>query len=192
MWEGSGERGESLAFCQADGVRWLYLLRHAKSSWDAPELADIDRPLAGRGRRDAEAMATYLHEQGIVPALVLCSPARRTRQTLKPLKRWLTGSRIEFEDGLYAASADRLLRSVHEIDDGVRSALLIAHEPGIRQLALLLAGGGDEEAMARVEEKFPTGALAGLALPSGRWAALAPGDAELRWFVRPKDLRDGA
>ena len=180
-----------LCFWQAGGVRWLYLLRHAKSSWDAPELADIDRPLAGRGRRDAKAMAGYMREQGIVPALILCSPAKRTRQTLKPLKRWLTGSRIAFEDGLYAASTDRLLRSVQEIDDGVRSALLIAHEPGIRELALLLAGSGDPDALTRVEEKFPTGALAGLALPSERWTALAPGDAELRWFVRPKDLRDG-
>ncbi len=173
-------------------MRWLYLLRHAKSSWDAPELADIDRPLAGRGRRDAEAMATYMHQQGIVPALVLCSPARRTRQTLKPLKRWLTGSRIVIDDGLYGASADRMLRRVNEIDDEVSSALLIAHEPGIRELALLLAGSGDQEALRRVDEKFPTGALAGLAVSAQRWAALAPGDAELRWFVRPKDLGGGS
>lgn len=172
-------------------VRWLYLLRHAKSSWDDPELADIDRPLAGRGRRDAEAMAAYLREQGIVPALVLCSPARRARQTLKPLKARLSGSRVVIDEGLYAASADRLLRSVHEIDDAVPSALLIAHEPGIRQLALLLAGSGEEQARSRVEEKFPTGALAALAVSAGHWSALAPGDAELRWFVRPKDLREG-
>ena len=171
-------------------MRWLYLLRHAKSSWDAPELADIDRPLAARGRRDAEAIATYLHEQAIVPALVLCSPARRARQTLKPLKRWLTESQIVIEDALYAASADRLLGSVHEIEDAVSSALLIAHEPGIREVALLLARKGDEDALDRVREKFPTCALAGLAIPSGHWRELAPGGAELRWFVSPKDLRD--
>lgn len=171
-------------------VRWLYLLRHAKSSWDAPELADVERPLAGRGRRDAEAMAAYLHEQGIVPALVLCSPARRARQTLKPLQQGLRGSRVVIEDGLYAASADRLLRSVHGIGDEVPSAMLIAHEPGIREVALLLAGRGEQKALARVREKFPTGSLAGLAISSEHWSALAPGDAELRWFVRPKDLRD--
>lgn len=171
-------------------VRWLYLLRHAKSSWDDPEADDIDRPLAPRGRRDAETMATYLHQHGIVPALVLCSPAQRTRETLKPLERWLAESRIVFDDGLYAASADLLLRTVQNIDDEVPSALLIAHEPGIRQLALLLAGGGDPDALTRVDEKFPTGALAALAVSSEHWATLASGDAELRWFVRPKDLRD--
>lgn len=172
-------------------VRWLYLLRHAKSSWDTPDLADIDRPLAGRGRRDAEAMAAYLHRQSIVPGLVLCSPARRTRQTLKPLKRWLSGSSIVFDDGLYAASADQLLARVQEIDDGVESALLIAHEPAIRELGLLLAGEGDQAARTRMEEKFPTGALAALALASDHWSSIRPADADLRWFVRPKDIRDG-
>jgi phosphohistidine phosphatase len=173
-------------------VRWLYLLRHAKSSWDTPDLADIDRPLAGRGRRDAEAMAAYLDRQNIVPALVLCSPARRTRQTLKPLRKGLAGSSIVFDDALYGASADQLLQRVQEVEDGVESAMLIAHEPGIRELGLLLAGKGDRAAHARLEEKFPTGALAALALPSEHWRAIAPGDAELCWFVRPRDLRDAA
>lgn len=171
-------------------VRCLYLLRHAKSSWDTPDLADIDRPLAARGRRDAEAMAAYLHQQSIVPALVLCSPARRTRQTLKPLKRWVPASAIVFDDTLYAAPVDRLLDRVQEIDDSVSSAMLIAHEPGIRELGLLLAGKGDATARARMEEKFPTGALAALALSSDHWRSIRSGEADLQWFVRPKDLRD--
>lgn len=172
-------------------VRWLYLLRHAKSSWDTPDLADIDRPLAGRGRRDAEAMAAYMHQQSIVPSLVLCSPSRRTRQTLKPFNRWLPGSSIVFDDALYAASAEELLRCVQEIDDRVRSAMLIAHEPGIRELGLLLAGKAEATARARMEEKFPTGALATLALPADSWRSIEPGVGELSSFVRPKDLRDG-
>lgn len=135
-------------------------------------------------------MAAYLHRESIVPALVLCSPARRTRQTLKPLKKYLAGSSIEFDDALYAAPADRLLHRVQEIEDGVESAMLIAHEPGIRELGLLLAGKGDEAARTRMEEKFPTGALATLVLSIDRWSSIAPGEAELRWFVRPKELRD--
>lgn len=169
-------------------MRWLYLLRHAKSDWDEPGVEDIDRPLAARGRRDAGAMAGYLHDQGIVPAVVLCSSARRTRQTLKPLRQWLTGSRVIVDDALYGASADRLLRSVRAIEEEIPSALVIAHEPGIRQLTLLLAEGGDEAARARVETKFPTGALAALALADDDWSQVAPGAAELRWFVAPKDL----
>jgi phosphohistidine phosphatase len=137
-------------------------------------------------------MAAYLERQNIVPALVLCSPARRTRQTLKPLRKALPGSSVVFDDALYGASADQLLRRVQEVDDSVESALLIAHEPGIRELGLLLAGKGDRAARTRLEEKFPTGALAALALPSEHWGWIAPGDAELSWFVRPRDLRDGA
>lgn len=170
-------------------MRWLYLLRHAKSSWDDPELSDVDRPLAARGRRDADAMAAHLHNEGIVPEVVLCSSSKRTRQTLKPLRPFLGASRIVVDDALYGASADRLLRSVHALDDEVSSALVIAHAPGIRDLTLLLVGKGDEEALARVQEKFPTGALAALALESGGWAAIGPGKAGLRWFLTPKQLR---
>jgi phosphohistidine phosphatase len=63
-------------------VRTLHLLRHAKSSWDDPSLADRDRPLAPRGLRAGRAIAAYLREHGIAPGLVLCSPAARTRETL--------------------------------------------------------------------------------------------------------------
>lgn len=170
-------------------MRWLYLLRHAKSSWDDPGLADIDRPLAPRGRRDAAAMAAYFEQERIVPAVVLCSSSKRTRQTLKPLRSGLAESRIVIDDALYGAPADRLLRSLRALDDEVPSALVIAHEPGIRELTLLLAGKGDDEALSRVEEKFPTGALAALALAAGGWDALAPDQAELRWFLTPSDLR---
>lgn len=172
-------------------VRWLYLLRHAKSSWEAPPGADIERPLAGRGRRDAKAMAWYLHEQGVVPALVLCSPARRARQTLKPLQKWLTETRVVIDEALYGAPADRLLRRVRDIEEEVASVMVIAHEPGTRELALLLAGGGHDAVRRRVEEKFPTAALAALAVPGADWGSLGPGGAELRWFVTPKDLGAG-
>src|SRR5438876_10156760 len=94
----------------------LYLLRHAKSSWEDVALADHDRPLASRGRRASRTIAAHLRKQAIVPSLVLCSSARRTRETLERIRAGL-GEEIEvqIEDGLYAASASDLLARLHPV-----------------------------------------------------------------------------
>ncbi len=166
-------------------MRRLYLLRHAKSSWDDPSLADHDRPLAPRGRKAARRLGAHLSEEGIEPELVLCSSARRTRETLERLGGAVGGSTVEVEEGLYAADADALADRLRAVPDEVRSVLLIGHNPGLEELALDLAGRG--EALARLEEKFPTGALAALEL-STSWAGLSPGSAELTAFVVPREL----
>jgi phosphohistidine phosphatase len=160
----------------------LFLLRHTKSSWDDPGLADHDRPLAPRGRRAAKRMGRYLHDEGIAPELVLCSSARRARETLELV---CPPGRIQLEPELYGASADELVGRLRLVPDDVRSVMLIGHNPAMQDLALLLAGGGAE--LARVERKFATGAVATLTLDGG-WHALRPGCAELTGFVRPKDL----
>jgi phosphohistidine phosphatase len=167
-------------------VRRLFLLRHAKSSWDDPQLTDHDRPLALRGRRASEVMADYLGRERIAPELVICSSAARTRETLQ---RVIGGrdDQIEarVERGLYMASADELLDRVRAVPGEVESVMLIGHNPGIQTLALSLAGGGEK--IARVRKKFPTGALATLEF-NGAWDELRPGGAELVSFVRPKEL----
>jgi phosphohistidine phosphatase len=172
-------------------VKRLYLLRHAKSSWDEPTLADSDRPLAPRGRRAAKLMASHLGRKGISPELVLCSPARRTRQTLKRIAPALgKKADVRIEPRLYAASDAILLEELHELPDQVNSVLLIGHNPGIQDLALSLARPGSES--LRVRNKFPTAALATLEF-DGRWRELAAGSAELVSFVKPKELsREGA
>jgi phosphohistidine phosphatase len=167
-------------------MKRLYLLRHAKSSWDDPTLADHDRPLAPRGRRAAEAMAQHLRQEGISPELVLCSPSARTRQTLTGVAPGLgEDADVRIESELYAASAATLLEVLHEVPDEVSSVMLIAHNPGIQDLAVSLAGGGP--AVERMRSKFPTAALATLEL-HGSWRELAPEGAELVTFVKPKDL----
>jgi phosphohistidine phosphatase len=164
-------------------VRRLYLLRHAKSSWDDPALADRDRPLAQRGRKASKLIAAHLRDEGVAPDLVLCSPAKRTRQTLK--RTGLDAGDVRFDDELYAASAGELLAVVNGIDDDVDSAMVIGHNPGVQDLALQLAGSGPE--ISAMRTKFPTAALATLAF-SGSWRGLAPGGAELVAFVKPKQL----
>lgn len=160
--------------------RRLILLRHAKSSWDDPTLADHDRPLAPRGRGAAKLIRSYLREQPITISLVLCSSARRTRETVELVR---PAGELRVEDELYAASADRLLRRLQALPDDVETVLLVGHNPAIEELAAGLACDASDLA----GRKFPTGGLATLSFV-GTWRSLARGRAELVSFVTPKEL----
>jgi phosphohistidine phosphatase len=143
----------------------LYLLRHAKSSWDDPSLDDHDRPLSARGWRNAAALAEHVRAERIVPALVLCSTARRARETLAAMLAALDGELVvRVEDELYAASSSSLLARLRTVPDTTGPVLLIGHNPGLEELALLLAGD-------QAPERMPTGALVALST-SSPWAAL--------------------
>ena len=162
------------------------LLRHAKSAWT--DVPDQDRPLAKRGRRDAPAIGRWLRDHGYLPDVVVCSAARRTRQTWKLVAAELGGSpSVSFEPRAYAASALTLLYLVRELPGTYRAALLIGHNPGIEDLAASLAepSAGDDAPSPWM--KFPTAAVAALEFP-GDWPDLAPGQARLLDFVTPADL----
>lgn len=164
----------------------LYLLRHAKSSWADSTLPDRDRPLAPRGRRDAKRIARYLAGRGFEPDLVLCSSAGRARETLELVRPAFGASTVMLEEELYAASSDELLARIRLVPEAVASVMLIGHNPGLQQLAVVLASTGDE--LDRLEAKFPTAALATLALEK-TWSRLAQADAMLAAYVVPKQLR---
>jgi phosphohistidine phosphatase len=155
-------------------VKRLWLLRHAKSSWDDPGLPDPDRPLAPRGRRAADLLAAHLATSDVRPSVVLCSSSLRTRQTLAAILPALGDAlQIRIERALYVAGAAQLLERLRRLPNRVSSAMLIAHNPGIQDLAVALAAGGP--ALAGLGEKFPTGALAGLELDVERWPDLDHG-----------------
>jgi phosphohistidine phosphatase len=164
----------------------LYLLRHAKSSWKHSGLADHDRPLAGRGRRAADAIAGHMREQAIAPDLVLCSTARRARETTERIQSSLGTAPVIHEPGLYGASAASLLERLHRVPDEIASVLLIGHNPAIGDLALDLARPSPER--RALEVKFPTAALAELGVPICTWGDLDHNGAELVAFIRPRDL----
>jgi phosphohistidine phosphatase len=169
-------------------MRTLYLLRHAKSSWAEPALPDRQRPLAPRGRGDAKRIAKHLVRVEIRPELVLCSSAVRTRETLERLLVALgAGSTVRLEDELYGASAEQLLERIRLVPAATTSVMVIGHNPGIQALALLLADDGAD--LDRLEEKFPTAALATLTLQGTAWSQVAPGAAALTAYVVPKQLR---
>lgn len=168
------------------GPKRLYLLRHGKSDWDDPELADHERPLARRGRRASKAIARHLASEGIQPALVLCSSAARTRETLDRIAPALGSPEVEIEDELYGAGAGALRERLRQVPDGIDSVMLIGHNPGVESLALALAGGGED--LERMERKFPTAALATLTVPGDSWGELDEGRSELLAFVVPREL----
>ena len=133
-------------------------------------------------------MAGHLEAEGIRPDLVLCSPARRTRETLELVEYALgAGLEAKVDEALYGASEPELLARLKTLPEEVGSVMLVGHNPGVEELALALASHG--EGLARMSEKYPTAALATIDLPARRWDTVRRRSGELVGFVRPKDLR---
>lgn len=168
-------------------MKQLLLLRHAKSSWDDPGLADFERPLGGRGLKTAPLIGRELARRGWLPDLALVSPALRTRDTWRLVAAELPRHvPAEFAEELYEASAAAILARIQQAK--ASSLLVIGHNPGLQHLALRLAGAGsDEGVFKKIEAKFPTAALARFMVDDG-WTDLAFGGARLTHFTRPRDL----
>jgi phosphohistidine phosphatase len=167
-------------------MKILTLLRHAKSGWDDPAVRDFDRPLNPRGRRAARAIGAAMRARGMAFDHVLASPARRVVETIEEVARSYGPLSPDYEPRIYLASAATLLELVRGEDDRNRNLLLVGHNPGIEDLALLLAAPGGS--IGEVEAKYPTGAVAQIALPAGRWRGVEPGSGSLASFIRPRDL----
>jgi phosphohistidine phosphatase len=167
-------------------LRRLVVLRHAKSAW--PDgVADHERPLAPRGRRDAPAAGRALAEADCLPDLALCSTAVRARQTWElAAEQWGTPPAVRFDRRLYGADVPELLAAVHEVPDQVGTLLLIGHNPGLEELVLELAGDSLEDALDDVRTKFPTAATAILSWRGSTWDLLAPGTALLIAMTVPR------
>jgi phosphohistidine phosphatase len=162
----------------------LYLLRHAKAE---PKNAggDRDRVLSERGRADAKAIAAIISKRAVAPELVLCSGAARTRETLAIVLPALNPPpRIVVEDELYLTDGRQLLKRLCRVPEAVESLMLIGHNPGLQELALLLSDRRNGPQMAKLAEGFPTAALACLEalLP---WPTLEPGSATLTALLTP-------
>ncbi|MEP9371158.1 histidine phosphatase family protein [Mesorhizobium sp. KR1-2] len=169
----------------------LLLLRHAKSSWDDPAQADIDRPLAPRGRRDAPRIGRAIRKNGWRPKMALVSPAARTRETWQLAAAEMKHApKPTFRDALYEAAPGQLLAELHGTPESVNSLLMLGHNPGLQDFILRLAGeGSDGEALERLHNKFPTCGLARLEL-EGPWKKLGFGMARLTHCLRLKDFAE--
>ncbi len=162
-------------------------------------MEDAARPLSKRGRRAAAAIGKWLEDEGLRPSLVLCSTAKRTRETLDLLHGAL-GARvpIRLEPGLYLADAATLLARLQHIARDVPSVLVIAHNPGLQELVEELAaapGAASADIQARLHKKFPTAALARFRLKIDDWKLLSPdagsGTIKLIKVISPAQLDAG-
>ena len=168
----------------------LILLRHAKSSWKDPTLADHDRPLNTRDMAEAPVMGKAMAKHGLDPELVLCSPARRTRDTLAlVLPELKTEPKIVYEDGLYHGTPAEMLGLLHEVGTGIGRVLLVGHNPEIQEFALDLIGSGPKLLKDSLEAKYPTAGLVVLRFSAGGWKEVAVNSGKLELFLTPSDVK---
>jgi phosphohistidine phosphatase len=169
-------------------MRRLMLLRHAKSDRPAG-MPDHDRPLNRRGEYDAPLIGTYLARNALIADRVLCSTAERTRQTWDLVAGQLVNRPgVDFDERLYEAGAQAILGLLRTTAQKFHSLLVIGHNPGMHQLALMLIASGDVEARERLHEKFPTAALAVIDFALDEWGKLHPRSGRLDRFVTPRQL----
>jgi phosphohistidine phosphatase len=170
----------------------LMLLRHAKSSLAETGQDDLDRPLNDRGKRAAVAVGRYMASNNLVPRLVLCSPAQRTRETWDLVAGELPATpEVLFVAEIYdSGDGTALMECLRHRAGTAQSVLLIGHNPSIGELAQTLAGMGSPKLRERLEKKYPTAALAIFSFDLGNWQSLAAGSGRLLRFVRPADIID--
>lgn len=160
-------------------MKRLFLLRHAKSSWDDPSIADFDRPLNERGIRAAPFMGELMASRGIVPDIILSSPAVRARKTAELVKEssGFAGT-LAHDERIYEASLSTLVKVIAQIGDNLDSALIVGHNPGMEGAVSYLTGE---------THRMPTAALAGIQLRIDRWEATAERSGLLEFLLRPKE-----
>ena len=168
-------------------MRRLMLLRHAKSDWSSPGMPDRERPLNARGVTDARTMSIYLARHALVPDLVLCSSAERTRRTAEAIvEGWPAAVEITYSDRLYEATPETILSLVRTVAPQAHGLLVIGHNPGLHETARMLIAAGDIEPRERLHEKFPTAALAVIDFPIDAWSKLHRQSGRLDRFVTPR------
>lgn len=164
----------------------LYLLRHAKARWAEPGSRDYDRALDLAGRADADMIAASMLLAGYRPDRVLCSGAKRARETWEVASRHLDAADVRYVDGLYSSDAAGYLEIIRDMG-GAGSALVVGHNPMMEDLATALSRDGDAAALAAVARGFPTCGLAVIRF-STPLAEVAPEDGFLEDFLTPREL----
>ena len=165
-------------------MKTLLLMRHAKSSWENPKLADHERPLSKRGQKDAPFMGEVLLEKELLPQKILASSAVRARETVEGLvKASQYSGEIEYSDTLYLAEPDTYLAALHALPDSIERVLVVGHNPGLVQLL---------QKLSRQIESVGAGSIAYLILPIQSWGELTNASkGELVELLRPNENQGG-
>lgn len=158
----------------------LFLLRHAKSSWDDASQPDFERPLSNRGRNACALIGEFIEEKGIDFDLVLVSTALRTRQTIELVKeRAKFRGEVRYDERIYEATVSQLLDVIAQVDSDRESVLLVGHNPGIEELLALLTGE---------QQRVTTSNFAKIEIKATQWSASLANKGTLDWIVRPKEF----
>jgi phosphohistidine phosphatase len=169
-------------------MRRLILLRHSKA---VPHTGrdDYGRALTGGGREDAERIGQFLARKNLIPDLVIYSSAERTRETAKIVaESFPHGVDSVAENGLYEATRETILARIQNLPDKAGAAMIVGHNPGVAEIANVLAGGGVEDDRLRMAAKFPTSAFAVIDFAVEKWADVEPRNGRLERFVAPSDF----
>jgi phosphohistidine phosphatase len=166
----------------------LMLLRHAKSSWPNG-MQDAERPLSDRGEASARLMGGYMAHHSLIPERVLCSPARRARDTWTGISSsWPKPADVVFDGRLYMATYQGMVSTIRDQGDAVRTLLLLGHNPGMQEAAEWLIAAGDVEQRERLREKFPTAALAVIDFSLDKWSDVHERSGRLDRYVTPRTI----
>ncbi|RUM66095.1 MAG: histidine phosphatase family protein [Sulfurospirillum sp.] len=160
-------------------MRELFLVRHAKSSWDDPSLSDFDRPLNDRGLNDAKLIAKELKNRLVKPQIILSSPANRAKSTAIIVAQTLGVENIEFKESIYESSDFNLMMIIKELDESIKSAMIVGHNPALTMLVNKISSFS--------LDNLKTCGVVALTLDS--WQDLSPYQAGLNFYIYPKMFR---
>jgi phosphohistidine phosphatase len=164
-------------------------LRHAKSSWPSSAMQDAARPLSERGQAAARLMGAYMAHHSLIPDRILCSPARRTRETWAGIApQWPANMDVVFDQRLYEATPQSILSIIRAQHEAACTLLVIGHNPGLQEAAELLIAAGDVELRERLREKFPTAALAVIDFAINKWKGIHERSGRLDRYIIPRSV----
>lgn len=167
----------------------LMLLRHAKSSWDAAGVKDFDRPLNARGRHAAPLMGRHMAAHALLPDRIVCSTARRTRETLAGLlSHFDRDLEIRMTGDLYESGRGSYLDVIRAFGGTARQFLVIGHNPAMQEVAVDLVGAGNPALVEAIAADYPTAALAVIDFPEKKWSEIHPRGGRIVAFFRPREL----
>lgn len=168
----------------------LLLLRHAKSSWDSPDATDFERPLNSRGMKTAPFMGQYMADHALIPDKILCSTARRTRDTLAGLlPAFPNDHTIHLLQRLYDSPERNYIDPIKVYGQAAKTILLIGHCPTIQQTAIDLIGNGNPDLKDEIVAHYPTAALAVIDFDREAWTDIQMHSGRVVAFFRPRDLQ---
>jgi phosphohistidine phosphatase len=164
-------------------MKTILIMRHAKSSWSNPYLKDFDRPLNSRGKSDAPKMGLFLKQKQLIPQKIYCSPAKRTRATLKKVLKEVNADEgvTEFVEDLYFRGHETYIEAIRSTSQNLDTVMTLGHNPMTEEAISILSS-------TPVRQPVKTATIACLTCDTAAWSDIQPGSCELKWITGPKDL----